>query len=320
MSTLSFRKLQLYVWKKYKYSVTPTHVVSFNRVGRQKRRNLTFLELDPVYLDLYRAAFPLKVEIVHGRGIHDIFRHHRGKSCMRYKKCHGMRMLYENNPEDVGVIVARKQDNPGLCASVSALVWHGKSCSYIDRVYTENFNRIWSRQQVMFSFESALKDACGLPVENVYDDSDIPAVKRYVTFRLKHHPSRPLPYMDSLCYLKRYNDREVWLSTRACGQVIKDPEGTILQPTPPPPGVSSSECCMCNHPGLFRGADGRLFCLWHHSSAERCKLCNMAVPDNYFHWTLNGVQNCRVCNSCINNLCDREPDSNVLITREPINV
>lgn len=192
-----------------------------------------------LFLERVAKRFPPKLKTAFGEGIHDVFEKYRPGSCMAGSCCRDMREIYAVNPDSIGIIYSvRSNDNPLIESTFSALFWIGKKRVYLDRMYSSGS---YSHTVQYDWLCNHLETIHGKPCVPIYNRSQKrPQWEKTVTFRLKDS-GNPLPYIDSLYVVKKYDGTHVWLTTEEDASEIhcRDTSGTY------PDGRDRCQCCEC---------------------------------------------------------------------------
>ena len=195
------------------------------------------------FLQRVGKAYPPKIKTAFGDDIHAVFEKYRPGSCMSGCGCRDMRTIYSCNPDSVGAIYSVRDttNNPLIESSCSALFWVGNKRIYLDRMYSSGVQNIYCQYDW---FADHLEAAYGKPVVPIYTSSkERRQWEKTVTFKLVDS-GEPLPYIDNLYTVKKYDGKHVWLTTdEEAGSVhCRDTSGTY------PDGRGKCKCaeCGCN--------------------------------------------------------------------------
>ena len=195
------------------------------------------------FLQRIGKAYPPKIKTAFGDDVHTVFEKYRPGSCMAGCGCRDMREIYSRNPDSVGTVysVRDSANNPLIESSCSALFWIGNKRIYLDRMYSSGVQNIYCQYDW---FADYLETVYGKPVVPIYTSSkQRKQWEKTVTFRLVDS-GEPLPYIDNLYTVKKYDGKHVWLTTdENAGEVhCRDTSGTY------PDGRGRRKCaeCGCN--------------------------------------------------------------------------
>lgn len=196
-----------------------------------------------VFLQRIGKAYPPKIKTAFGDDIHAVFEKYRPGSCMSGCGCREMRTIYACNPDSVGTVYSVRDttNNPLIESSCSALFWVGNKRIYLDRMYSSGVQNIYCQYDW---FADYLETVYGKPVVPLYASSKQRRQwDKTVTFRLTDS-GEPLPYIDNLYTVKKYDGKHVWLTTdeHAGSVYCRDTSGTY------PDGREGCKCaeCGCN--------------------------------------------------------------------------
>lgn len=235
--------------------------------GKQKNIAFDHLIRNVLRIDRYSTSGARTVERLYaitkwtvltadGEALHDVFESYRPGSCMSYEKCRHLREIYAQNPDSVAFVYMRKTDNPLAESDCSALYWIGKKRIYLDRMYSSGSIDTKRTLDVLADF---LEHKYAKPCVYIYGGG---TAKRSeytpdVTFKL-NNPSTPLPYIDTLCYVKDYSSEHIWLSSKRYDVCAQNTQGTW------PDGRHGVACCDCGECGdqddMTEDDDGSWYC------------------------------------------------------------
>lgn len=195
------------------------------------------------FLQRIGKQYPPKIKTAFGDDIHTVFEKYRPGSCMSGSCCRDMRSIYAVNPDSVGTVYSVRDttNNPLIESSCSALFWIGARRIYLDRMYSSGVQNIYCQYDW---FADHLETVYGKPVVPIYASSQQRRQwEKTVTFKLVDS-GNPLPYIDNLYTVKKYDGKHVWLTTDdEAGDVhCRDTSGTY------PDGRGKCSCaeCGCN--------------------------------------------------------------------------
>jgi len=216
-------------------------------------------ELHKILLSEYVREFPLPIELGTGSGtIRTGFDKYRPGSCMGSRIGSGSEdwvEVYGINPDKVGIVWTDGK-HPLLTSAASALVWFGKSETYVDKLYCSG----WSMGGMSSIFSNSVREfllsELGLPVFTVYKHTqtwDIPPRTggTVLKFRMKFH-GELMPYCDNLAFASVPESGSFLLSTSNSGDCeieCRDVEGTDITTCEKckclncRTGISEDECC-----------------------------------------------------------------------------
>ena len=192
------------------------------------------------FLQRIGKAYPPKIKTAFGEDVHAVFEKYRPGSCMAGSCCRDMRTIYACNPDSVGTVYSVRDttNNPLIESSCSALFWLGKKRIYLDRMYSSGVQNIYCQYDW---FADYLETTYGKPVVPIYTSSKQRRQwEKTVTFKLVDS-GNPLPYIDNLYTVKKYDHKHVWLTTDESASDIhcRDTSGTY------PDGRDRCQCCEC---------------------------------------------------------------------------